>query len=242
MLSTKEIFQKIFSEENIEHELSGFLKLNKKERNIALGGFPFRINWEFQPVRECQVVMGKNHILIDARKVQAINIKLFLSVLVPLGIILIFLYTIISKNLLFPFASLILAWPLPFIVIFAWITSVKGGATSYLLKREWIDKMQFSPDFLIEGRVPAGQPYVLSQYLAKNNIKIPGLLSGKAAWLGTDYPWPFVEVDFKMKVSSEYKQKRLATYIILILASLLLWASIHSTYLVTETFRKGINF
>lgn len=90
--------------------------------------------------------------------------------------------------------------------------------------------------------MPAGEPYILSQYLAKNKIEISGLLSGKAAWLGSEYPWPFVETDFQIRVDSELKYPKIAAYAILGLAAFLLWASIHGTYLAVQLFNKFSSF
>jgi hypothetical protein len=242
MVEAREIYKKLFPGEPIESEFSGFLNSTITKKNRILAGLPFSTSWDFQPAQKCRMIVGKNYVLIDSRKVVATNIKLLSIYILPIGIVLILIYTILTKNLLFLFTSLFSAWPLPIGLLYAWQIGVLGGANSYLIKKEWINKYKTKPDLIIEGIVPGGEPYILSQYLAINNLEIPSLLSGRSAWLGTEYPLSFVETEFKLKISRDLESSQKITYIALIIAITLVWVSVHLTYLMINMFTNSLSF
>ena len=102
-----------------------------------------------------------------------------------------------------------------------------------MFNKEWIREYQSDPIFFIKGTVPQGQPYYLSQYLAMNNITIPDIiLSGSAAWIGSEYPWKFVETDFNISISKEMRSSNTLTIIIFLIGFLIMWLSIHLTYII----------
>ncbi|OIO15490.1 hypothetical protein COV53_03980 [Candidatus Gottesmanbacteria bacterium CG11_big_fil_rev_8_21_14_0_20_37_11] len=232
MLSAKEIFIRLFPQEQISNETAGYLYSDIKLKNILLGNFPYKWTFEIQPAKKCEVIVGEKHILIDMRIVTKVNLKIFL-LLIPFAILLNIIYLIVTNNFLTFIISFFIALPIPLGLIYFWLTSIQGGGTSYLFNKEWIREYQSDPIFFIKGTVPQGQPYYLSQYLAMNNITIPDIiLSGSAAWIGSEYPWKFVETDFNISISKEMRSSNTLTIIIFLIGFLIMWLSIHLTYII----------
>lgn len=241
IIASQEIFNQLFPREKVMEKRAGFLYSNLVKKNILLGKLPFSLEIEFEPAQKCDVIIGEEHILVDGRQMTAMNLSYFRILLIAIAF-LILVYMVISKSLLFLVVSIVASWPIPFVIHYTMTTAVFGGSSTYLLKREWIEKMEFQPDLLVEGKIPAGEPYILSQYLAKNNIKIPNLRSGRAAWLGSEYPRPFVETNFKIKILQNLSQSKSYTYLFLLIGLVVAWISIHAIFIVTQLFERLSTF
>jgi len=234
MPTAKEVFQVLFFSERIEQEVSGYAMTTMTAQNTLLGGFPYKYVFSPDLLQKCDLIVGQDHILIDFRAVSDKSIQLYARYLIPIEILISFLYFFNNHNIFFLFLCLLYAFFMVVGVVFMTMTQVNGGSGSYIVSKEWITKFDTTGDFILEYTVPPGEPYVLSQYLAMHNIKIPQVLSGSTAWIGTEYPWPCIKNNFKIRVVKDFILRQPISYVFIFFAIGMIWLIVHRTHIQVQ--------
>lgn len=235
-MDSTSLFRELFPEEKIQDTRSGYLGYVHKKRNIVLG--PYKLGIGLNPLEKCKVIIGEKHVLIDNRRVSMKSLEQFLCIIPFTLLIILFYFFFINRSIIFLSLCLFGSWPIPVMLFLYFLTSIRGGSTSYLLEKSWLDEIKKDENVTLKVTVPPGKPFYLGQYLATNNIEVPGLLSGRTAWFGSEIPWIFVDNKLHFRIYTSLKYIRLIKAIVFIFPLLSFWLAVHLLNIMINQFNS----